>query len=318
MGKATVAEMIRDIKAEKVRKGGFLDTYYKRAKYRIDETTGAREERLFDRAKASLVSYLLRGRTADQLSPAERNMLERVKSVRLRKGSPYDVDCGPAYTSFFDYGKGDAGFPPGMMFHTDESLFRSMVHELSHSIDRCRLSQPQAAGGSQPAVADAQNPYFPIMQCLVRERKRSFISPVNGDPLSQENVCKANHHEEGFCDWMAGEVMAKEIGAGYFTKNPSAPVAPVNFNLDQLTAQGNTISVPKGWETIFYQLDAACGESRQESGSHPLWRDRLEQIILRKPEIRRALGCKPSQDAGCRPPAPKSAQPSGSPPGTAR
>jgi hypothetical protein len=76
--------------------------------------------------------------------------------------------------------------------------------------------------------------------------------------------------------------------------------------------------VPKGWETIFYQLDAACGESRQDSGSHPLWRDRLEQIILRKPEIRSALGCKPSADAGCRPPAQKSSQPSGPSPGTTR
>lgn len=315
LGKPAFERLVAAYREEKL-KNANSPGYQPRPQFEINEETEQRKSRVFNQAKEALEKFLLRGRIPSQLSVEEKNMLARMNSVNLRQAPRAGTaDCGPAFPAFYDYGKGDVGFPPGMMFHTDESLFRAMVHELSHSIDDCRMSEKQKAGGNQPAIDPQKHPHIAINKCLLFEKKSAFGAVGGTDPLSSEHACDHNKHLEGYCDWMAAEVMAAEIKRGALGKVVAQPMKRVGGE----PVNTKRIKIPKGFENIFYQLDNACSETAADPrASHPAWTDRINHIMLRKQELRAAMGCAPSADAGCRLPLPASKPGAVNAPATAR
>lgn len=276
----------------------------KKVTYAIDDSQNRRVKALFEKSKSGVIEYVLRGRKESELSASEANILARVRSVTLREKYRADsTDCGPAHTAFFDYADDvwEVGIPPSMLFQPDESLMRSMIHEISHSFDSCRLSEEfKVRGKTHDAVPPSESPFAGVHRCLL-DRGGSFsnVARAATDPMTTDGVCNHGKHLEGFCDWTAGEVLAQMSRAGSLDVASAGPsLRPLDSSEKPI---GRKIKVPAQWKPFLYQLDGACQESADEKGgNHPLWRDRFEQIMALNPELRKRLGCVASKDPGCR------------------
>lgn len=260
----------------------------------------AREERLFVEAKSAVERKILAGRSEFALNANEKEILARIRGVKLRKGNLDQFECGIPYGASFDYGVQEVSIPPGLMFQPDEALLRVMTHEISHSFDLCRLGGGLDGDSAAPkyprASGDlAHTPFFETYRCLRSTGGGAFRGPEekSNDP-DTANACHPNHHNEAFCDWFAAETMATEMKMKGRPTNGPMP-KPLR------AASGKTVKLPSALKPHLLQLDYACNtgekERYQETGQHPSWANRVDKLMMRQPALTQGLGCTASGKA---------------------
>lgn len=151
-----------------------------------------------------------------------------------------------------------------------------IAHELSHSIDPCRVSmglgrsQPLGAqNGATQAEVDNQSPYRDLITCLRDPASigaRSTLPPqVRAASLCEDQI------GESFCDWMAAQVLP-----GYISKNHP------NLTRDQYI---------NGYANAYRPICRTTVNPSAPPSLHPLTIDRVDKIILTNPQVRAHMGC---------------------------
>lgn len=102
-------------------------------------------KKLFSEAQQSILSVLRKGRSDENLSPEEKILIEKVKSVQLAdfdsdvtKNSP---DCqGP--NAFLNVVANQVHVCESVLFFPNRALIGLLGHEIAHSIDPCNCRMP--------------------------------------------------------------------------------------------------------------------------------------------------------------------------------
>jgi hypothetical protein len=176
-----------------------------------------------------------------------------------------------------------------------------IAHELSHSIDPCRIQYgPEDAGfkysrgdknKGDVKKAEKEYPVPNVISCLRDDKSVGAINMAdfhaNGDCPDKEdfpqdgaslngappkNIC-TDQLTESFPDWMAAEVLPKYIES--------------NFKLTAEQYRAGYANVHRlGCQNTPYQLSSSC-----RFDPHPTTEDRVDSILLVNPDVRRQMGC---------------------------
>lgn len=147
-----------------------------------------------------------------------------------------------------------------------------MIHEISHSLDLCRLSgeiEDDISGRDRvkplngvaqgfPDLPIEDSPYFSAYTCLLSEEGGGYGQKgllENAGPLTKGSVCTYNQQHEAFADWNAARI----IGA-----NPSSldlpPAGPTPAPITPLPG-GKVVKAPAGLDVLMLQADSGCTEN---------------------------------------------------------
>ena len=302
-----------------------LNLEYRGDQYQAEDIS-RRESEILNGAKECLSQALiLNGRDRKDLSKEEANLLMRMESIQASKGhDSVKLDCQPGYSAYNDEESAEVGLPPGQMFLPTQSLFRSMAHELAHSIDLCRIAKPWNISNSTKTLSELnpnastlgiastdlgktsiqpipfdKHPLLSVNDCLINDPSKAFSQVHEGiSPMSSpEAACTQNKQNEAFCDWAASLAVAENERTKCFDKM-AFKYTPPRLTEKSKQSIGKKIKVPKGWAPAMHLLDKACS-GNNDSESHPLDKDRINKIFLRNPEIQKLLGCAPTKDLAC-------------------
>lgn len=157
-----------------------------------------------------------------------------------------------------------------------------VAHELSHSIDPCRISDiKDILKNSNREQAEAKYPIKGLISCL-RSNKSIAAKSFNSDDLfKMSGFCSSDQVTEAFADWMASDITVDYIEKRY----PNLTTTQWRHGV------ANTLRV---W----------CYENHDHNDAnednHPSLRNRINGLYASNPRIRNKMGCKePSQYLYC-------------------
>lgn len=198
------------------------------------------------------------------------------KKIRASKSSiGSELSCFPEINAYYDYYYFLVGLSPHQTQVPTASRAFLIGHELCHSIDPCAKLRE---GEPEPEM---EYPFQPAVSCLrddIGYFKKSSDAQVTAE---QKPACSDNYTREALCDLMSVHAIESRL------KKPMKTTK----KLVQLKA--NQIQMPKGYDIIFSQLDAACSSrlSLEDGQTHPHQMKRLKEIMFRNPIIAKALNC---------------------------
>ncbi len=163
------------------------------------------------------------------------------------------------------------------------NIVHTIAHELSHSIDPCRISEGDIVAPASQRKSDAKvdDTYLKknFLKCL-RSKESIGAKRLQDDtpmPMSAtealvyndtHRLCGGDELNEAVPDWFAAEVVA-EYSEIYFK------------NLTRTQKQAGFANI----------LRPTCNETRFDGSQHPKSTDRLNGLILVQPKIRTEMGC---------------------------
>lgn len=159
-------------------------------------------------------------------------------------------------------------------------------HELSHSIDPCRISTGpedlalKYKNSTDPKKLDDEYPVKNIVSCLRNPRSigakniTAVTQATSSKGSAKYSFCDDDQIRESFPDWLAVEVLPKYIETRLKEKNQT--LTPEQFQIGYSNARRLLCKIPK-----------KSGELRK----HPAIEDRINKIILVNPKIRAQMGC---------------------------
>jgi hypothetical protein len=259
-----------------------------------------RVEKLFSSSKNAVEKFLLNGRSESNLSAAEADILDRIRQVRIDPNYGDDIDCGPPYLAAYNYNNKKVLLPPSLLFYPDQSIIRVLIHEISHSIDLCRLSTvPNPRNGLDYFANEGieKSPLWSVHKCLTSTSGGDFMRPIDPslEDLHKENVCDNNKHNEAFCDWLAANILANQ------------PELLEQKNFEKPSAMNKMVQkpvrAPAGLDVLLLQADSACSEIEKKEtvwDEHPSWERRVNDIMLREPKLRARANCRSQGESPCR------------------
>lgn len=161
---------------------------------------------------------------------------------------------------------------------SEYALVQALAHEMAHSIDPCSLKTP--VGLNPPVVSSSVLPYSTI-ECLISDDAIGFGRLASKksnlpEPAVRPDICDGLRPKEGFCDYIASEVLASLLRTRWSEYNQEQKI--------------------NGLSNIFGRHCSAKDIANVGPFRTPInSRSRTEWILLSNQRIRRALGCNPSQ-----------------------
>lgn len=248
------------------------------------------------------------------MTPAQLVVLQRsikfVEGAQFRLSPPEECRSGPnAHITMF----GEVAVCPQMAALPEMALKRALLHELGHAFDPCTMS-----GWAK----SAQNlPFAGTLKCLANPSGTGVKGwPENVDSLSsvdfQDTACgkkflkegKITQINEGFADWIAYDVLGKEISHLPEAEQKAAAfeAAAGGASFECKGVSDGLKSSLKSWmkdsgcpvessamldRTLLSNESESAAESRQGYAEHPSAALRYEKIAFGNDDMKKAMGC---------------------------
>ncbi len=264
---------------------GFLDTKETELKKLENPEQVKRVQDIFKKITAMMISKI-KLQVSD--SKAADRMIAKINQITLNgsncaregldPGEGYLVDNATYYPK-----ENHFVFCNGKLLKgaSDESIARTVVHELSHSIDPCNIAntterQPVFSYSDPKNIAQSEKefPFKNILSCLRSKnsvgayRKEWLLKKKDRDGYIKElnklegpSFCYGDQITESFADWFAAEILPDYLSSDQKIENSidTRNVMPVSGD------------------------------------EHPQWTDRINKILMANPKIRSKVGCPEKQ-----------------------
>lgn len=282
----------------------------------------SRMRRIFQVALDKAIAKLKAGPTKTKADPKMTAVaLKRLETLGLYPSrNPLEFSCEGVYAARYEPFIHQVVVPYSLAAVSNESLLRTLAHEIAHSFDGLRLSQALATykrddanrepdsvvrevrleSGAKYILKDPEN-----TDKFVEATGRVFSAGVAeaANPFRSVYQCLAKDKRilagrklatssqmkhEIFADWFAAEIVADVM-------KDSAALATVRMKasdlIDDRESTGtNPLFMPSGFEFVSFYIDSmASGDD--VSVDHPAWSRRLSEIFLRNPDVRIGLQC---------------------------
>ncbi|MBC85563.1 MAG: hypothetical protein CL677_00165 [Bdellovibrionaceae bacterium] len=225
----------------------------------------------------------------------KKRMIEKIKSIRfdrdtcnpVSQGLDTSLNINFVSNAFYDPMANNFKICDGFLLnnYSDSFLVVVIAHELAHSIDPCNIQRgplsitPQYSR-KDIAQAETQYPITPLIKCLRNEnsiaakRYDGLLDYIGMATFGLMNpmFCEDDQIREGVPDWFAIEVLAEYAAE----ENPQMSIE----------------------SAIDYYSKAYAGFCHFiTSNTHPPSKDRVNDLTLAHPEVRKSLGCSRSKNS---------------------